>query len=101
MMRKIWFFFAVLTLLLGREVIGTRTVGLTSEATKGMAQQSEKLEKRRKFFEALMGKEYEYPEKEVPINHSIGYGLLVFSGIGLMHVVLLPSRPRERRGRGK
>ena len=99
MMRKIWFFFAVLTLLLGLEVLGTRSVVLTSDTTKVLAQQSEKLEKRRKFFEALMGKEYEYPEKEVPINHAVGYGFLVFSGIGIMHVMLLPSRPRERRGK--
>ncbi|MBQ6109399.1 MAG: hypothetical protein IJK97_14395 [Thermoguttaceae bacterium] len=94
MLRKIWFFFAILTLLLGLEVIETRSIVLTSDATKVLAQQSEKLEKRRKFFEAIMGKEYQYPEKEVEINHVIGYGLLVFSGIGIMHVVLLPSRSK-------
>ena len=94
MLRKIWFFVAVLTLLLGLEVLETRSVILTSEVTKMMAQQSEKLERRRKFFEAIMGKEYQYPEKEVEINRVIGYGLLVFSGIGIMHVVLLPSRSK-------
>lgn len=99
MMRKIWFFFAILTLLLGLEIIETRSIVLTSDTTKVLAQQSEKLERRRKFFEAFMGKEYEYPEKEIPINHAIGYGLLVFSGIGMMHVVLIPSRPRERKGK--
>ncbi|MBQ9454201.1 MAG: hypothetical protein Q4A17_07940 [Thermoguttaceae bacterium] len=99
MVRKIWFFFAVLTLLLGLEVLGTRSIVLTSEATKALAQQSEQLEKRRKFFEAIMGNQYQYPEKEVPINHAIGYGFLVISGIGMMHVVLLPSRPRDRRGK--
>ena len=46
-----------------------------------------------------MGNQYQYPEKEVPINHAIGYGFLVISGIGMMHVVLLPSRPRDRRGK--
>ena len=94
MLRKIWFFFAILTLLLGLEVLETRSVILTSETTKVLAQQSEKLERRRKFFEAIMGTEYKYPEQEITINHVIGYGLLVFSGIGIMHVVLLPSRSK-------
>jgi len=98
MLRKIWFFLAILTLLLGLEIIETRSVVLTAETTKILAQQSEKLEKRRKLFEAFMGNKYQYQEQEVPLNHAFGYGLLVFSGIGFMHSILL-SRERGKKER--
>lgn len=85
MVRKIWLFLSTLCLLFGLELFLLQSFVLTSESTEFIAQQDESIERKRWWFEALVGEELRFPEKEIAVKPVVSYGLLFVAGIGFFH----------------